>query len=58
MTIQDQVLTYIEQHGMKKRCFASKIDVSPSMLSHWLYGRVQFNKNTLNKIFSIIEKDN
>ena len=54
MTIQDEVLAYIDQHGMKKKCFASMIDVSPQMLSHWLSGRVQFKRNTLDKIFSII----
>lgn len=54
MTIQDEVLAYIDQHGMKKKCFAEMIDVSPQMLSHWLNGRVQFKRNTLNKIFSII----
>ena len=32
MTIQDEVLVYIDQHGMKKKCFASMIDVSPQML--------------------------
>ena len=54
MTIQDEVLVYIDQHGMKKKCFASMIDVSPQMLSYWLSGRVQFKRNTLDKIFSII----
>lgn len=58
MTIQDEVLVYIDQHGMKKKCFASMIDVSPQMLSHWLSGRVQFKRNTLDKIFSIIRANN
>ena len=57
MTIQDEVLAYIDQHGMKKKCFASMIDVSPQMLSHRLSGRVQFKRNTLDKIFSIIRAE-
>lgn len=57
MTIQDEVLVYIDQHGMKKKYFASMIDVSPQMLSHWLLGRVQFKRNTLDKIFSVIRAD-
>lgn len=58
MTIQDEVLAYISQHGMKKKCFATLIDVSPAMLSHWLHGRVQFNKGKLDKVFSIIRVEN
>lgn len=57
MTIQDEVLVYLGQHGMKKKYFASMIDVSPQMLSHWLSGNVQFKRNTLDKIFSIIRVD-
>lgn len=54
MTIQEEVLKYIEEHGMKKNFFAKKIEVSPMMFSHWLQGRVQFNKNRIDKIYSII----
>lgn len=54
MTIQEEVLKYIEENGMKKNFFAKKIGVSPMVLSHWLQGRVQFNKSRIDKIFSII----
>ena len=54
MTIQEEVLNYIEEHGMKKNFFAKKIGVSPMMLSHWLQGRVQSSKNKIDIIFSLI----
>lgn len=54
MTIQEEVLDYIEKHGLKKKYFANQIDVSPMMLSHWLQGRVQFSKSKIDLIFSII----
>ena len=56
MTIQDEVLGYINQHGMKKKCFATLIDVSPAMLSHWLHGRVCFNRYKIDKILSIVRE--
>lgn len=58
MTIQDEVLGYINQHGMKKKCFATLIDVSPAMLSHWLHGRVCFNRYKIDKILSIVRAEN
>lgn len=54
MTIQEEVLKYIEENGIKKGFFAKQIGVSPMMLSHWFQGRVQFSKSRIDKIFSVI----
>ena len=55
MTVQEEVLKYIEENGMKKNFFAKKICVSPMVLSHWLQGRMQFNKHRIDKIYEIIK---
>lgn len=54
MTVQEEVLKYIEENGVKKNFFAQKIGVSPMVLSHWLQGRMQFNQNRIDKIYQII----
>lgn len=57
MSVQEEVLTYLEKRSMKKKGFAEMINVSPVMLSHWFKGRVTFPKTKLDLIMSIIDKE-
>ena len=55
---QDKVRDYLKNNGIKHVYFASKINVSPPMLSMWLRGKAFFNRSTIEKIESIVNQDN
>lgn len=55
-SLQNEVENFVKTHKILKKDFASRIGVSPVMLSHWLKGRVCFKKNTLEKIVAEIDK--
>lgn len=55
-SLQDEVEAFVKEDGILKKDLAARIGVSPSMLSHWLKGRVSFKKNTLEKIISEIDR--
>lgn len=55
-SLQQEVESFVKSNKILKKDFAEKIGVSPVMLSHWLKGRVNFKKNTLEKIIAEIDK--
>lgn len=54
--LQTDVENFVKRHHILKKDFAKMIDVTPVMLSHWLNGRVKFNRLTLERIVAIIDK--
>ncbi len=56
-SLQLEVEKFVKVHKILKRDFAEMIGVSPVMLSHWLKGRVNFKRSTLEKIISVIDKE-
>lgn len=55
-SLQQEVESFVKSNKILKKDFAEKIGVSPVMLSHWLKGRVNFKKSTLEKIIAEIDK--
>ena len=55
-SLQQEVESFVKMNKILKKDFAEKIGVSPVMLSHWLKGRVNFKKSTLEKIIAEIDK--
>ncbi|MBQ8215554.1 MAG: helix-turn-helix transcriptional regulator [Clostridia bacterium] len=53
--LQDEVERFVKEHNILKKDFAAKIGVSPVKFSHWLKGRVAFNRITLEKIIAILD---
>lgn len=53
--LQEEVERFVKEHKILKKDFAAKIGVSPVKLSHWLNGRMAFNRITLEKIIAIID---
>lgn len=53
-TLQHEVELYCKQNKILKRDFAASIGITPVKLSHWLSGRVLFDRTTLGKITKII----
>ena len=53
--LQEEVERFVKEHNILKKDFAAKIGVSPVKLSHWLKGRVAFNRITLEKIIAILD---
>lgn len=53
--LQEEVERFVKKQKMQKKVFAAKIGVSPVKLSHWLKGRVAFNRITLEKIIAILD---
>lgn len=53
--LQEEVERFVKEHNILKKDFAAKIGVSPVKLTHWLKGRVAFNRITLEKIIAILD---
>lgn len=53
--LQEEVERFVKEHNILKKDLAAKIGVSPVKLSHWLKGRVAFNRITLEKIIAILD---
>lgn len=53
-TLQHEVELYCKQNKILKRDFAASIGITPVKLSHWLSGRVLFDRTTLKRITKII----
>jgi len=53
--LQEEVERFVKEQKMQKKVFAAKIGVSPVKLTHWLKGRVAFNRITLEKIIAILD---
>lgn len=53
--LQQEVERFVKEHNILKKDFAAKIGVSPVKLTHWLKGRVAFNRITLEKIIAILD---
>lgn len=52
--MQNKVEEYLKANKIKKKDFAAEIGVSNVMFSHWLHGRVLFNKATIDNMCKII----
>ena len=55
-SLQREVEVFVKQRGILKKDFAREIGVTPVNLSHWLKGRITFNKQVLEKITSALDK--
>lgn len=55
-SLQREVEVFVKQRGILKKDFAREIGVTPVNLSHWLKGRITFNKQVLQKITSALDK--
>lgn len=55
-SLQREVEVFVKQRGIFKKDFAREIGVTPVNLSHWLKGRITFNKQVLEKITSALDK--
>lgn len=55
LSLQQEVERFVKEHNILKKDFATKIGVSPAQLSHWLNGRMAFNRITLEKIIAILD---
>lgn len=50
VSLQERVELFAKERKVLKKDFARKIGITPTMLSHWLKGRVVLNDRTLVKI--------
>lgn len=55
ISLQEKVELFVKSRKVLKKDFAAKIGITPTMLSHWLKGRVVLNERTLMKIVAEIE---
>lgn len=54
ISLQDEVLDYIQHNSLKKKDFAANVGVSPSDFSNWLYGNRTFSPTVTERIRSIV----
>ena len=54
VSLQQEVENYVRVQRIRKKDFAQQIGVTPQMLSHWLKGRILFDKDKLYKINRIL----
>ena len=55
--LQEKVEIFVKEQKILKRDFAKTIGVTPIKLSHWLKGRVLFDRRTLEKVVAVLNKD-
>jgi len=53
--LQVEVEAFVKSRKILKKDFAKMIEVTPVMLSHWLKGRVTFNRATLQRIVALLD---
>lgn len=56
-SLQEEVEIFVKEHNILKKDFARKIGVSPVKLSHWLKGRVFFNRITLERVVAELDSN-
>ncbi len=54
--LQDKVKVYLADRGIKKKWFAKKIGVHPSVLSQWFKGDAWFDEWKIDEIEKFIEQ--
>lgn len=57
-SLQKEVEIFVKENKILKKDFAHKIGIPPVKLSHWLKGRVSFDRKTLEKIIAELDNDN
>lgn len=56
ISLQEEVEIYVKSHKILKKDFAATIGITPTLLSHWLRGRLSLNIKTLEKIVAEINR--
>ena len=54
--LQEDVITYLAEHGLKKSYLAQKLGISPAMLSLWFGRKTGFPNDRIDAIREFISK--